>query len=78
MLFPLADMVSVRRDRRFIEQHYPGATFPDGTPVRFPNPILRTERYDLDEAYPDVVLDITLNISELKDGSLPTKRLPAR
>ena len=66
VLFPLADMVSVRRDRRFIEQHYPGATFPDGTPVRFPNPILRTERYDLDEAYPDVVLEITLNISELK------------
>ena len=66
VLFPLADMVSVRRDRRFIEQYYPGATFPDGTPVKFPNPILHTERYDLDEAYPDLVLEITVNIAELK------------
>ena len=42
VLFPLADAVSVRRDRRFIEEHYPGATFPDGTPVRFPEPQPRT------------------------------------
>lgn len=66
VLFPLTDMVSVRRDRRFIEENYPGATFPDGTPVRFPTPVLRTERYDLDEEYPDLVLEITVNISELK------------
>ena len=45
VLFPLADMVSVRRDRRFIESRYPGATFPDGTPVSFPTPHLTTERY---------------------------------
>ena len=30
-LFPLADAVSVRRDRRFIVEHYPGERFPDGT-----------------------------------------------
>jgi len=59
VLFPLADAVSVRRDRRFIEQNYPDATFPDGTPVRFPRPILATERYDLDSAHPGLFSDIT-------------------
>jgi superfamily II DNA or RNA helicase len=58
VLFPLADAVSVRRDRRFIEEHYPGATFPDGTPVQFPRPILTTERYNLDEAHPRLLDDI--------------------
>ena len=58
-LFPLADAVSVRRDRRFIEKYYPGATFPDGTPVRFPTPRMRTERYDVDTAHPGLVRDIT-------------------
>ena len=66
VLFPLADMVSVRRDRRFIESRYPGATFPDGTPVSFPTPHLTTERYDLDEAYPNLVNEITSRISGLK------------
>ena len=66
VLFPLADMVSVRRDRRFIESRYPGATFPDGTPVSFPTPHLATERYDLDEAYPNLVNEITSRISDLK------------
>ena len=66
MLFPLADMVSVRRDRRFIESRYPGATFPDGTPVSFPTPHLTTERYDLDETYPNLVSEITTRISALK------------
>lgn len=59
VLFPLADTVSVRRDRRFIEENYPGATFPDGTPVRFPTPILSTARYDLDEAHPGLFDEIT-------------------
>ncbi|MYG92581.1 MAG: hypothetical protein F4196_06840 [Acidimicrobiia bacterium] len=65
VLFPLADMVSVRRDRRFIETHYPNAAFPDGTPVRFPQPVLTTERYDLDEAHPDLVLEVVVAIDEL-------------
>ena len=64
-LFPLADAVSVRRDRRFIEQHYPGATFPDGTPVRFPRPRLRTLRYDLDAAEPGVIAEMTALIESL-------------
>jgi superfamily II DNA or RNA helicase len=59
VLFPVADAVSVRRDRRFIEQNYPDATFPDGTPVRFPHPVLTTERYDLDAAHPGLFTDIT-------------------
>ena len=65
VLFPLADMVSVRRDRRFIETHYPNAVFPDGTPVRFPTPDLTTERYDLDEAHPDLVLEVVVAIDDL-------------
>jgi len=65
VLFPLADAVSVRRDRRFIEQNYPDATFPDGTPVRFPSPVLATERYDLDTSHPGLFIDITGWISEL-------------
>jgi len=59
VLFPLADAVSVRRDRRFIEDTYPGATFPDGTPVRFPTPIVQTARYDLDDAHPGMFDEIT-------------------
>lgn len=66
VLFPLADAVSVRRDRRFIETHYPDATFPDGTPVRFPRPELRTERYDLDRAHPGLFAEITGLIGTLR------------
>ena len=66
ILFPLADKVSVRRDRRFIEQNYPRAPFPDGTLVSFPEPVMQTERYDLDMAFPGVVSDIAGTISELK------------
>ncbi len=66
VVFPVADAVSVRRDRRFIESHYPGATFPDGTPVRFPEPHLTTARYDLDDANPGLFADITGWISQLK------------
>ena len=65
VLFPLADMVSVRRDRRLIERSYPDTTFPDGTPVAFPTPQLSTERYDLDEAYPGLVREITDNVGAL-------------
>ncbi len=52
VLYPLADAVSVRRDRVFIQREYPDATFPDGTRVRFPRPRLTTLRYDLDGAHP--------------------------
>lgn len=65
VLFPLADLVSVRRDRRFIEAHYPGAVFPDGTPVRFPRPIPETERYDLDSSHPGLFHEITDSINAL-------------
>jgi superfamily II DNA or RNA helicase len=54
-LFPLADAVSVRRDRAFIVENYSGATFPDGTPLRFPTPVLRTRRYDVDTAHPGLL-----------------------
>lgn len=65
VLFPLADAVSVRRDRAFIVREYPGEQFPDGTPVRFPEPRLRTERYDLDAAHPGLVELIAAEIDAL-------------
>jgi superfamily II DNA or RNA helicase len=65
VLFPLADLVSVRRDRLFIERHYPGAVFPDGTPVRFPTPDPETRRYDLDAAHKGLFDEITDAISAL-------------
>ncbi len=65
ILFPLADLVSVRRDRRFIEEHHPGAVFPDGTPVRFPVPNPTTERYDLDAQHSGLFHDITNGIAAL-------------
>jgi superfamily II DNA or RNA helicase len=65
VLYPLADAVSVRRDRVFIEREYEGATFPDGTPVRFPKPTLHTRRYDLDAAHPGLFERITDEIDAL-------------
>ena len=55
LLFPLADAVCVRRDRAFIQERYPGETFADGTPVRFPSRGPTTRRYDLDAAHPGLV-----------------------
>lgn len=73
-LFPLVDAVAVRRDRRFIQERYQGETFPDGTQVRFPTPLLQEVRYDLDKVYPGVFKDVVDAID-----SLTTARyLPAR
>jgi len=65
VLYPLADAVSVRRDRVFIEREYEDATFPNGTPVKFPKPTLRTRRYDLDTAHPGLFETITDQIDAL-------------
>lgn len=65
VLFPLADAVSVRRDRAFIEREYSDQTFADGTPVRFPRPRLTTVRYDLDAAHPGIVEEIAAHIDAL-------------
>lgn len=65
VLYPLADAVSVRRDRVFIERAYEGATFSNGTPVRFPTPLLRTHRYDLDAAHPGLFESIAAGIDAL-------------
>ena len=53
VLFPLADAVSVRRDRAFIEREYAGEQ-PSPTARRSasPTPRLETVRYDLDDAHP--------------------------
>lgn len=66
LLFPLVDQVAVRRDRRFIEREYPDAQFADGTRVRFPRPILKTPRYDLDEAHPGLAGDIAAVIDNIE------------
>ena len=65
-LFPLADAVSVRRDRRFIVEHYPGERFPDGTEVRFPEPRPETRRYDLDVAHPGLFDEVVAAIDALE------------
>lgn len=64
-LFPLAEAVSVRRDRAFIEREYSGSTFPDGTPVRFPRPRLATRRYDIDSAHPGLLAHVVAAIDGL-------------
>lgn len=66
LLFPIADAVSVRRDRLFIQERYKGETFADGTPVRFPVPRARTLRYDLDEAHPGLFEAIVGHIGALE------------
>jgi superfamily II DNA or RNA helicase len=65
LLFPIVDAISVRRDRRFIIENYPGQTFPDGTKVQFPEPRLEERRYDLDEAFPGLFVDVVNTIGKL-------------
>lgn len=65
VLFPLVDAVAVRRDRSFLEEHYGDETFPDGTKVRFPEPVLRERRYDLDSVYPGIFKDVVATIDSL-------------
>ncbi|HJW76825.1 MAG TPA: phospholipase D-like domain-containing protein [Thermoleophilia bacterium] len=65
-IFPLVDAVAVRRDRSFLEKHYAGDTFPDGTPVRFPKPLLHERRYDLDQSYPGIFQRIVRTMTGLK------------
>ena len=65
MLFPLIDALTVRRDRRFIEERYPNERLSDGTLVKFPTPSLYERRYDLDRVYPNIVRDIQQGIDGL-------------
>ncbi len=65
MLFPLIDALTVRRDRRFIEERYPNERLSDGTLVKFPTPSLHERRYDLDRVYPNIVRDIQRGIGGL-------------
>ncbi len=50
-MFGLMDAISVRRTRRFIKQHYTNAVI-NGEPIKFPTPVLKTVRYDLDRSFP--------------------------
>jgi superfamily II DNA or RNA helicase len=64
-LFPLMNELTVRRDRAFLMRHYAGATFSDGTVVRFPEPRMKEVRYDLDTVYPGVFSEIVEAIGNL-------------
>lgn len=64
-LFPLIDALTVRRDRAFIIERYRSERFPDGTPVRFPEPELHERRYDLDRAHPGIVKATAAGIDAL-------------
>jgi len=61
----MIDAVAVRRDRAFLEKPYANDRFPDGTPVKFPEPVLLEKRYDLDDAYPGIVQQIVDAIDAL-------------
>jgi hypothetical protein len=63
-MFGLMDAISVRRSRQFIKKHYPDATI-DGRPIRFPNPVLRTVRYDLDGFYPGLFARVERDMQAL-------------
>ncbi len=58
-LFPLIDALTVRRDRRFIQQNYRHERFQDGTEVKFPKPELHERRYALEHAFPGIVSQIS-------------------
>jgi hypothetical protein len=63
-MFKLIDATSVRRTRRFIQQHYPDAEL-DGKPIEFPTPRLRTKQYELDEAFPGLFAQVSDDIDHL-------------
>lgn len=63
-MFGLMDAVSVRRTRRFIQEHYPNARI-DGKPISFPEPQLETVRYDLDAAYPGLFAQVERDMAGL-------------
>jgi hypothetical protein len=56
-MFSLIDATSVRRTRRFIQRNYPNARL-HGEPIRFPRAVLKTQRYELDQAYPGLFGDV--------------------
>jgi hypothetical protein len=62
-MFSLIDATSVRRTRRFILRNYPNARL-HGEPIRFPSAVLKTQRYELDEAYPELFA----NVERVADG----------
>ena len=64
-LFPLIDALTVRRDRNFVVSRYRNERFKDGTRVVFPEPKLEERRYDLDDAYPGLVNEISNDIGAL-------------
>ena len=63
-MFALIDATSVRRTRRFILRNYPNARL-NGKPIQFPTAVLRTQRYELDDAYPGLFAHVASAMDEL-------------
>ena len=71
-LFPLLDALTVRRDRAFIRENFPGERLADGAEVRFPEPRLHERRYNLDAAYQGMAQAIARRLAPAdEDGNLP-------
>lgn len=71
VLFDILDATTVRRTRHFVQRFYPNDHFrlPDGTQVtiRFPEPVVRSVTYDLDEVVPGF-FDEFAEILQPEDG----------
>lgn len=72
-LFPIIDATTVKRTRKFIKKHYENETirYPDGRilPIRFPTPVARTIRYELDDVLPGF-------FEEVEEALAPEDGLP--
>ncbi|MBV8581444.1 MAG: hypothetical protein JOZ86_12535 [Candidatus Eremiobacteraeota bacterium] len=64
-LFDVLDAISVRRTRRFIKEHFQGATI-DGKVISFPQVRTTAEHYDLDAVVPGLFEDVAKAIEDLK------------
>ena len=78
VLFPLADAVSVRRDRAFIEASTPASSSPTARPCVSQSRDLTTRRYDLDSAHPGLLDRIAHRDRRADYGPLPAQRLRPR
>ena len=65
----------VRRDRRFIQQRYPGEVFADGTPVRFPEPRPADTALRPRRRAPRARARGRRGDRRARDGALPAERL---
>lgn len=62
LLYPVIDATTVKRTRRFVRRHYKDDLLPDEhgvpVPIRFPRPVPKSLKYDLDKTLPGVFAEI--------------------